>query len=59
VRDPEVLVEVSDLLAALRAGVARLEVNKLGVGVMVRLLVCPVIAVFAGIPEGSGNNLDS
>ena len=47
----EMLVEVGNLLPALWAGVSLLEVNKLDMTVVVRLLVCLVFTLIAGVLE--------
>jgi len=54
VSDPQVLVEVGDLLAALGAGVSLLEVNILDVTVVIGFLVRLVITLIALVLERGG-----
>ena len=54
VSDPQVLVEVGDLLAALGAGVSLLEVNVLDVTVVIGFLVRLVITLIALVLERGG-----
>ena len=50
VRHSEMLAQVGNLLSTLRTWVAGLEVDKLGVRVVVRLLVRLVITELAAVP---------
>ena len=52
--DPQVLVEVGNLLATFRTGVSGLQVHKLCVWVMIRLFVGPVVTILAAVSRSGG-----
>ena len=52
--DPEVLVEVGNLLATLRTGVSGLQMHKLCVWVMIGLLVGSVVTILAAVSRSGG-----